>query len=65
MTLQEAKLIADRFAKTEKAGSYTKSDFQQAINLLERTNRGNKTQKAWDRLDRRLAACRNAVRAVA
>ena len=57
MTLTEAKHIADRIGKGYPA---TATEINAAVKLLQATNRGSKTQKAWDRLDRRLKALQNA-----
>lgn len=59
VTLTQAKLIADKYTSTRSA--YTKADFLEARTLIARTNIGRKTQKAWDRLDRRLAALDRAI----
>jgi hypothetical protein len=55
MTLTEAKRLADKLS-AGRSTVYTHADKQEAKKLLERTNRGSKTQKAWDRLKRRLEA---------
>lgn len=62
MVLSEAKKLADRLS-AGKATLYTVTDMQQAVLLLERTSRGRKTQKAWDRLDRRVKALGAAIAA--
>lgn len=57
MTLKEAKELADKLTKG-RSTVYTAADRQEAIRLLEKTNHGSKTQKAWDRLKVRLSALR-------
>lgn len=55
MTLTEAKHLADKLSAGRRT-VYTQADMQEAKRLLEATNRGSKTQKAWDRLKRRIDA---------
>jgi hypothetical protein len=60
MTLTEAKRLADKLIDNRPT-IYTAEDRKEAIKLLQATNRGNKTQKAWDRLDRRLRALKDLL----
>lgn len=57
LNLKEAKELADKLIKG-RATVYTAADRMEAVRLLEKTNRGSKTQKAWDRLKARLTALR-------
>lgn len=56
MTLKEAKMLADKINKGLSIFAYTRADRAEAFQLLKKTNHGIKTQKAWDRLKKRLDA---------
>lgn len=62
MTFTEAKHLADKLS-AGRTTVYTVADMHEARKLLERTDKGSKTQKAWDRLHRRLDALKGAIAA--